>query len=226
MWNEKSSLEMKIRTGLHYGKRTKDAKPLIPIGNRALAMSLMWLAIAFCVIGVVALLYFLMYGRYFDIHFIVKSNEAKRHVINMGQVLLSSHKLVYEETFDDGSKRFYRGVFDKDKLDQQLVNNAGFLAGLLGTKGGELREEVSYPKTATRIIVELINCLNSNVDNAFWAVVRHYTPWKDWDAEECYSAYADKLGVYNQEFPVLIYDDGDLHAGRLYLRVMEDYVAV
>lgn len=216
------------------------------VGRKSLASWIVQIFIAFFAIGVVAFLYFLMYGRYFDIHYIVQGNEAKRHVINMGQVLLSSHKLVYEETFDDGTKRFHRGVFDKDKLDNQMVNYAGFIAGLLGTRGEELGEEVSYPQTGTRILVEdidngdewivsfggpglentamFIDCLNSKVDEPFWEIVPHYTPWKDWEAEECYSAYEDKLGVYSQEFPVMIYDNGDMHAGRLHLRVMEDYV--
>jgi hypothetical protein len=220
-------------------------KDYIRIKNKAQATWIVQMVIGLFVIGMAAFLYFLMYGRYFDVHAIVESNEAKRHVINMGHVLLSSHRLVYEESFDDGSKRFYRGVFDADKLDEELVNEEGFLAGLLGTRGGELSREVSYPRTATRIVVDdiqngnkwavsfgspglenvagLINCFNIRLDQNFWAVplVRHFTPWKDWDAEECYATYTSKIGVFDQKFPVLIYDEGEMHAGRLYLRVME-----
>jgi hypothetical protein len=88
-----------------------------------------WIAqmlIAFAVIGAVFLLYVLMVGRYFDIHAIIVSNEAQRHVINMAQVLLSSDRLVYEEDLSNSllaglpQKRYYRAVFDRTKLDQAL----------------------------------------------------------------------------------------------------------
>lgn len=225
---------MKISINLHIRRR---------IGEKAIASWIAQLVIAFFAIGMVALLYFLIYGRYFDIHYIVQGNEAKRHTINMAQVILSSHKLVYEETFDDGTKRFYRGVFDRGKLDDQLVNEAGFLAGLLSTKGDELRKELSYPQTATRIVVNdidngeewvvsfgdpslqningLLSCLDSKMKLEFFPIVRHFTPWKDWEAEDCYGTYLSKIGVYSQEFPVMIYDNGDMHAGRLFIRVME-----
>lgn len=205
-----------------------------------------WIAqimIGFMAIGIVAFLYFLMYGRYFDIHAIVRSNEAKRHVINMAQVMLSSDKLVLEESFDDGSKRFYRGVFDKEKLDAQLINQALYNSGNYDDQGEELIKEISYPNTGTRIVIsdveteeswilaygspgleylsEYIKCMYSNIDLKIFSLAFNPGPWNVWDKRDCYYTYVEKIGVFGQEFPVMIYDDGEMHEGRLFLRVME-----
>jgi len=193
---------------------------------------------ALLAVGVVAFLYFLLFGRYFDIHAIVVSNEAKRHVINMAQVMLSSDKLVYEEDFG-GMKRFHRGVFDKNKLDEQLMRH------ILDIKESEVREEISYPNTGTQIVVndlelnkswtlvfggpglenqvEFIDCLHQNIEpNIFvWVFNFPLSPWNLWDLVECIGTYETKIGIFEKDFPVLINDNGVLHAGRLFIRVME-----
>jgi hypothetical protein len=199
--------------------------------------------VAFFAIGVAALFYFLMYGRYFDIRTIVRSNEAKRHAINMAQVLLSSDKLVYEEEFDDGSKRFHRAVFDKAKLDAELVKQSELIPAILGSKSKELIESVSYPDTMTKIVVtdvdegntwvrafghpgvsgvsQLVKCMYDKVNVNIFTITGFVSPWNNWDSKQCFKTYGSNMGMFNQEFPVMIYANGEMHAGRLYVGVLE-----
>jgi len=210
------------------------------IGKKAVATWIIQVATTLFAIGVIAFLYFFLFGRYFDIHAIVVSNEAKRHVINMAQALLSSDKLVYEEDFGGGMKRFHRGVFDKNKLDEQLMTHS------LDIKDSEVREEISYPNTGTQIVVsdlesdtswtlafggpglenqvEFMDCLYQNIEPNIFVWVFNFpinSPWNFWDFVECAGTYETKIGIFEKDFPVLINDNGDLHAGRLFIRVME-----
>lgn len=215
------------------------------IGKKAIASWIIQVATTLFAAGVIALLYFLLFGRYFDIHAIVVSNEAKRHVINMAQVLLSSDKLVYEEDFGNGMKRFHRGVFDKNKLDEQLMTHCVNFPKNCDIKDSEVREEISYPNTGTQIVVsdldsdtswtlafggpglenqvEFMDCLHQNIEpNIFvWVFNVPLSPWNLWDLVECAGTYETKIGIFEKDFPVLINDNGNLHAGRLFIRVME-----
>lgn len=217
----------------------------VKLGRKGIATWITQLLTAFAAIGIVAFLYFLMYGRYFELHSIIQSNEAKRHTINMAQVLLSSSRLVYEEEVG-GMKRFHRGVFDKDKLDEQLINGDYFAVHKTVTKDSEIRREVSYPNTSTEIIVhdidsgdrwilsfggigfeginEFFTCLYNNIDKGFFGFPKPYNIfglWDWWQAKECFDTYKTKIGVFQKDFPVLIKDDEALHAGRLFIRVIE-----
>lgn len=209
-------------------------------GRKGIATWIAQMAVGLFSIGVVAFFYFLLFGRYFDIHSIIMSNEAKRHVINMAQVMLSSDKLVYEEEIG-GMKRFYRGVFDRAKLDEQLMTDEGDI------KESEIREEISYPNTGTQIIVydvelekswtlsfggpglenqmQFLECMYRNIDKNIFSWVFNNplrpSPWNFWDIVECTMTYETKIGIFEKDFPVLINDNGVLHAGRLYIRLME-----
>ena len=214
-------------------------------GRKGIATWIAQTLTALVAIGAVAFLYFLMYGRYFELHSIVRSNEAKRHVINMAQVLLSSDKLVYEEEAG-GMKRFYRGVFDRGKLDEQLVDEDYFSTYSSVTKDSEIRREVSYPNSATQIIVydmdsgerwvlsfggpglegvgEFFTCLYNNIDKNFFGLPKPYNIfilWDFWQGKECFDTYETKIGVFEKDFPVLINDNGIMHVGRLFVRIME-----
>lgn len=223
------------------------------LGKKGIATWIAQLLTGLFAIGVIALIYFMMFSRYFDIHVIVKSNEAKRHVINMAQVMMSSHRLVHEDSFDDGSKRYYRGVFNSTKLDDNL-GIEGDLRNIILDKGAALRDEISYPDTATRIVItdletgkvwlvsfgspglenigQLMTCFLDKIPEtaaewlemfkpSFSTGIKIESPWSKWDVEECYETYTSKIGVFSQDFPVMIYNDGEMHPGRLFLRVME-----
>ena len=210
-------------------------------GRKGIATWIAQMAVGLFSIGVVAFFYFLLFGRYFDIHSIIMSNEAKRHVINMAQVMLSSDKLVYEEEIG-GMKRFYRGVFDRAKLDEQLMTDKSD-----PKEDSEIREEISYPSTGTQIIVydielekswtlsfrdpgldiqeQFLECMLDNIDKNIFSWVPNNplfpSPWNFWDIVECAATYETKIGIFEKDFPVLINDNGVLHAGRLYIRLME-----
>ena len=220
-------------------------------GRRGIASWIAQMLTALVAIGVVAFLYFLFFARYFDIQVIVDSAEVQRHVINMAQVLLSSDKLVYEEDIVgyDGAitKRFHRAVFDKTKLDEQLLNEAYFDTYKSTTKDSEIQKEVSYTNTSTDIVVydidsgtkwilsfgetgiqgigELLTCLYNNIDKSFFGVFPNpfnvYLLWDHWQAKACFDTYTTKIGVFEKEFPVLIKVGDELHAGRLLIRLME-----
>jgi len=220
------------------------------IGRKGMATSIAQVLTALAAIGVIAFLYFLMYGKYFELHTIVMSNEAKRHVIDMAQVLLSSDKLVYEEDFggleSNKIKRFHRAIFDREKLDEQLINEYYFISQGTVTKDSEIRREVSYPNAATKIIVydmesgtrwilsfggpglegveQFFICLYNNIDENFFGYPKPYNIfrlWDWWQAKECFDTYETKIGVFQKDFPVLIKEGEELHAGRLFIRVME-----
>lgn len=220
-------------------------------GRKGIATWIAQMLTALVAIGSVAFLYFLLFGRYFEINAIIISNEAKRHVINMAQVLLSSDKLVYEEEFVGANgaitKRFHRAVFDKNKLDEQLINEAYFNTYKSTTRDSEIRREVSYPNTATNIIVYdldsgnkwilsfggvgvqgiagFFDCLYNNIDKSFFGILPSpfniFGLWDFWQAKACFDTYKTKIGVFEKDFPVLIKVGEELHAGRLLIRVME-----
>jgi len=212
------------------------------LGKKGIAMWILYMLTALFAIGLIAFFYFLLIGRYFDIHAIIVSNEAQRHAINMAQVLLSSDKLVYEEKFANGLTRYHRAVFDKNKLDVQLFTSLQDA----GSKVSEVQKEISYPNTGTQIVVndlvsgsswilsfggpglenyaEFISCLNDNIDkNIFSRVfnIPQNSPWNFWDMQECTATYTTKIGIFEKDFPVLIKVGEDMHPGRLFIRVME-----
>jgi hypothetical protein len=204
---------------------------------------------AFVAIGVIVLFYFLLYGRYFDVHVLVESSEVQRHAINAAQLLLSSDKLVYEDatTAADGSsqERYLRGVFDRAKLD-----------GLFFATAAEQKDyeascealDVGYPDSAMELVVSdvqssknwvlscgrasplhaseiksYVSCMYGNID---WNVLRWVFnipqgPWQYWDIKECATNFGSKTGTFEKDFPLMIKDGDSLHAGRLFIRLTE-----
>ncbi len=199
--------------------------------KKAQATFIMQMITAFFAIGAVALLYFMFYGRYFDIHAIIESNEIERHAINIGQILLSSKKLVYSENIA-GEERFYRGVFDKSKLDENFIPEEEYKLGIVEREGG-IKEDITYPNSVIGLTIknldnneiwhlafadynlkessEFIGCLIRNIGIAF---TKNY--------EECRKTYlASKTGTFEKSFPVLIKDGNSLHPARLTIILTE-----
>jgi hypothetical protein len=204
---------------------------------------------AFVAIGVIVLFYFLLYGRYFDIHVLVESAEVQRHAINAAQLLLSSDKLVYEETTAvsgaEPQKRYLRGTFDRAKLDGLMFassdDNKDYDASCAALG-------VGYPDSAMELVVSdvdagnswvlscgqasplhateiksYLSCMRNNID---WNIVRWLFnvpkgPWNYWDVKECSTTFGSKVGTFEKDFPITIMDGGSLHAGRLFIRLTE-----
>ncbi len=193
---------------------------------------------AFFSVAMVVFLYFLLYGRYFDLHAIVIGHETQRHAINIAQVILSSDDLVYEE-YVSGLVRYHRGVLDRNKLDIQMMSENKI------NIESSLSEEIGYPSTGMQIVVidmetdekwtlgvggpglenqkEFLTCLNDNLDFSLFGMIANYPfrLWNYWDWDECWQTYETKTGVYEGEFPVLIKDGTEMHPGRLFVRVVE-----
>jgi hypothetical protein len=210
------------------------------MNRKGIATWISQVIIGLLAIGCVAFLFYLFIGRYFDIHSIIVSNEAQRHAINMAQVLMSSDKLVTEDVFADGTKRYHRGVFDSSKLDVQFATSKAD-AG----KASMVSEEIYYPNIGAQVVVsdmiskknwalsiggsgldnvgQFLGCLRDHIDVFGWAFNPARGPWSSWDTMECFDTYGTKVGVFERDFPVLIYDSasGQYHPGRLYVRLME-----
>jgi len=193
--------------------------------KKSQATFIMQMITAFFAIGVIAFIYFFFYGKYFDIHAIVESNEMERHTINMAQILSSSKKLVYSESIG-GEERFYRGVFDKSKLDNEFIPEEEYKTGIIERESG-VKEDITYPNSVTRLTIKnldnddvwllasadysmgessgFMNCLALNIGLGFTQ-----------DYEECRRTYlASKTGTFEKNFPLLIKDGDSLHPARL-----------
>lgn len=184
-------------------------------------------------VGVMAILYFMFEGKYFDINAIVESNEIERHVINIGQIVLSSKKLVYSEMVGD-EERFFRGIFDKSKLDGQFIPKVEYITGTM-EKDSEIKDDITYPNAVVRLRVEnldndddtwlftvadyslamrseFLTCLSRNVGLGFFR-----------DYEECRVTYLEsKAGTFEKSFPVLIKDGDSLYPSILNIEMTEE----
>ena len=76
-------------------------------------------------LAVTIVIFFLYFGHIFIIIPILKENEVERHSIILANLFLSSDKLTYFDGF-----RSYRGVFDKSKLDNEMINQENALSFL------------------------------------------------------------------------------------------------
>jgi hypothetical protein len=205
--------------------------------------------VALTAVGAIALLYFLLYGRYFDIHTTIISSEAQRHAINIVQVIISSDKLVYEEDFGTSSSpiiRYHRGILDSEKLDEQMVKVEDYDGFSTTKESSSISDEIGYPNTIISIIVydidtgnrwalsysgpkvesgnDFWSCMHNNIDKSFFGLPQPGNLailWNSWDVKECWDTYSSKLGVFEKDFPVSIMDGDGLHSGRILVRVME-----
>jgi len=107
-------------------------------------------------IGIMTLLVLIGYGTIVDIHTIVEGSQVERHTTLIGNVFLSSDKLALVE---DG--RIQRAVFDKEKLDKELINQNNFLDYIKIITGTSLFDEISYPES--RIILSVTDLESEDV---------------------------------------------------------------
>ena len=92
------------------------------------------------VLGLIVVIFNLFIGRYFDIKTILNENAVDRHAIAFGNVLLSSDKIAYSDDM-----RTYRGIFDKIKLDEEMINQNNFMDFMKIFQQSEMLKEISYP---------------------------------------------------------------------------------
>jgi len=219
------------------------------MGSKGIASWIAQVMTAFVAIGVIVLFYFLLYGRYFELHTMIEGSEVQRHAINAAQLLLSSDKLACEEVTvgpgGDGQKRYLRGVLDIAKLDGL------FFAAEDEQKDYEEsceRLDIGYPDSVMELVVSdaetnrnwvlscgrasplhaseiksYLSCMYNNID---WNILRWVFnvpkgPWQYWSIKECSVNFGSKIGTFEKDFPLMIRNGESLHAGRLFIRLTE-----
>jgi hypothetical protein len=218
--------------------------------SKGQAMSFSEILTYLIIIGIIVVFIMLVYGKYFDMHTIVKENEVERHAIVFANVLLSYDKLAYS----DGDK-LHRGIFEKSKLDNVLFKKSdlGFYdpASIFGPKEDI---QISYPNSIAMISVvdlqtndawfatvyghftsegssasKMTSCLINNVKLSSWQdVVQAFFrypvpgPWENIDLDKCGITFASSMGISSEGFPVAIRVSGDeVHVGRIIVSLME-----
>ena len=107
-------------------------------------------------IGFLVILIGLALGKYIETHSIIEGAEVERHVIILGNLYLSSGRLAVT----DGNN-IKRGVFDKEKLDKELINRGNFWDYLRLLETSDLFKEVSYPGSLITLGVSDLESSNS-----------------------------------------------------------------
>ena len=159
--------------------------------------------------GLVAAVYFLWIENYIDVKVIVSEFQVERRAINLAQAMLSHEKLAY----NDG-ERFYRAMFDKEKLDRIMVKGAVNPTVFLSANS-EL-SNLAYPDSVAYIVVQnletgevwsamlsgpvtlqgtsyqnFIACMTKNLKIDFGSIFRipsgPLAAWDVWDLQKCTS---------------------------------------
>ena len=112
--------------------------------NKGQATSLSQILASLVIIFLIASLLFYFFKGHFYIGVTVKEDEIESRTITLAQVLLSSDKLVYME-----EDRIYRGIFDKDKLDDVRDNP------------NPLLDEISYPDSEYYVMIKDLDNKNT-----------------------------------------------------------------
>lgn len=187
------------------------------------AMSISTLFTVFFTIGVVVFLYFMFYGRYLDVQVMVESNEVERRTMDVAQVVMSSKDLTHSEDVG-GTPRFYRGVFDEEKLDAQMMSSGSYVIGQPIVESA-LKEYLTYPGTVTEITVSsgggawfTAFADSSNADSSafYTCIINNIGLNLAVQYESCQKNYMSGSNRFENVFPVLIRDSGGaLHPGNM-----------
>lgn len=202
------------------------------VSNRGVSTVVITMIVTLIVLGLTVGVYILWLSKYLDIHEMVREAGVERHTLNLGQVLLSSDKLAYQDDIFT-----HRGIFVREKIVSQLQG------------GSELTEEVGYPNSIIVIGVEdfetnekwdvttygsfsveglklsdLITCLVSKLRIDFSMIFRRGPGapfWETYDVRSCLRAEMSDYGSAVRSFPIAIKDGDDIHSGRLVVTVNE-----
>lgn len=206
--------------------------------SKGISMVVAVMVAALIGIGIMAAIHYIRSMAFWDVHVMVVEAGVERHAINLAQVLLSSDKLNVE--FPTEKSIPYRGIFDKEKIEQQFV------------KGSELSKEIGYPNSMAIIGVEdldtgelwtlgiggpvtieglkitsFLDCLISKIkiDHTIFFRVG-FVPgfpsfWENYDVVSCIVSEASNYGAVVRYFPVAIKSGDEVHLGKLAVTVME-----
>jgi len=195
------------------------------------------------VLVLIVLIIGLFFGKYFDLKTIVKSNEVERHAINLAQSLMSHKNLIF---IDDN--KVHKGIFDKQKLDNYLTKEQNFV-DIGNLQPNEHFQDIGYNSSYAVITIfdsenpeqkwifsvagsfaeeqtslaQTITCLKQNgkMDITSIFKILPFTPWDFWDLKKCGIEFASSGGSSLKGFPIAIKDVDSVHAGIMYVRLME-----
>lgn len=195
--------------------------------------------ISMVVVGIVGVLIFIAlmivlvviwFSEYLDIHEMVVESTVEGHALNLGQVILASPRLAYQDGIF-----VHRGIFEKNKIEEQL------------NPGSELTSEVGYPNSIIVIGVKdfenpdqtwqvkfkgrwslsgtktytFLNCLWEQIEIEPRMIFKPTIFWDIYDVAGCIQAEVSNYGTATRVFPVAIKDGDDIHSGALYVTVQE-----
>ncbi len=199
--------------------------------NKGQAMSISQIFVSLMTIGLITTLILLFFTQYFDIRGIVKESSEERHAITLAQVFLSSDQLV----FVDEENVAHRAMFDREKLDENFINNINDLRDFDKLhdifENSPLFQEMSYPNSTYILQVEDLE------NNIKWMIFGHgKIAGLDYETANhvkcivdvskktkkpsisdylgCMKRLGSKTGVSEKKFPVTVrISDEEVHIG-------------
>jgi len=167
----------------------------LSLGNKGSRFGLPALIFSVVSVGLVVIILGLVYFRYFDIKSEVQESDVDRHAFTLGNIFLSSEKLAYS----DGDK-LYRGIFDKNKIDNIKDNSDSLFNGL------------AYPASSVEITIE-----DTDSNNKWYFSGNGPPSTQPIQTEE---------KVFQITFPVVIrFSENDFHIGKFTLKLTERSLA-
>lgn len=118
------------------------------LGKKGVAKVFFDALLALFALAVGIIIFFYFFGHLFIIIPILKENEVERHSIVLANLFMSSDRLTYSDNF-----RSYRAVFDKTKLDKEMVTKTNFLAFLNIFQESKILDNISYPNSVVTLTI-------------------------------------------------------------------------
>jgi len=182
--------------------------------KKGIALTMQTVLVGLFIIGITALITFLVISRFLKLHVAVEEGDVERRTMNIANVLLSYEGLAYV----DEEGMLHRGIFDKEKLDNvttfiQTTDSAAYAVTILkevrlALSEGEKEWSIGYPNSVVFFLVidgnkawvgsfrgpldkkafsylgKFLECLEKNVD--IHAAIFGHFPWYLEDLWKCW----------------------------------------
>ena len=177
--------------------------PNVTFGNKGSKFGIPTLIFTVVSVGVVLIIFGILYLRFFDVRTEVNEADVNRHAFTLANVLLSSEKLVY----NDGNK-LLRGVLDKDKLDN-INNNQKILF-----------DNLTYPASSTEVTIQDLD------SDHIWTFTSNYNYILPGTSPDSTPKLETEMKTFQISFPIVIrFSENDVHIGKLTLKLTETSLA-
>lgn len=177
-------------------------------------ISTVLMAFIFMVVTLITLLvtYFTFVGQFLNVRTILENAEVERHNIMFAQILVSSEKLVHSD-----SSKLFRGIFDKDKLDEDLAKGSEAVKEIISPNSIVVTEvEDLTSKTKWQSIVYDEGLIEDLDKNEFESCLSNFK------IESCLPETVSGIESTVKTYPVAIrVSDEEVHLGRIKVSMME-----